>query len=128
MTENKPAKETKKAVKSDKKPSDAKFAVIATGGKQYVVRTGDKLQIEKLPGSGERKEGDKIVFDQVLLTSDGKSATLGTPTIAGAKVEAKFIKDDRAKKLHVIRFRAKSRYFRKYGHRQPYTFIEITKV
>ncbi len=124
---NKDAKEIKTVKqKSDTKP--ATFAVIATGGKQYIVRKGDKVKVEKLPGAEKRKEGDTITFENVLLMDDGTSTKLGEPYIKGAKVEAKLIEDGRDKKLHVIRFRAKSRYFRKYGHRQPYTLVEITKV
>lgn len=108
--------------------TDSKYAVIATGGKQYVVRAGDKVKLEKLPGVAERKQGDKVVFDNVLLTDDGTSTKVGTPEVSGAKVEGKLIEDGRGKKLHVIRFRAKSNYSRKLGHRQPYTLVEITKV
>jgi large subunit ribosomal protein L21 len=115
-----------------KKETAEKFAVIATGGKQYVVRNGDLLKVEKMPGDSKRKEGDKVVFNDVLLTDDGKSTDsstkLGEPTLKGAKVEATLVADDRDKKLHVIRFRAKSRHFRKLGHRQPYTLVKITKV
>jgi len=118
-------KTTKKAVKA---VASDNFAVIATGGKQYVVRNGDLLKVEKMEGDSKRKEGDKITFDQVLLTDDGKATVVGTPTVKGAKVEATLIADDRDKKLHVIRFRAKSRHFRKLGHRQPYTLVKITKV
>jgi len=104
------------------------FAVIATGGKQYVVRVGDVLKVEKIDGADTRKEGDTIVFDTVLLAENGGTTTVGTPTVKGAKVEAKFIEDGKSKRLHVIKFKAKSRYFRKYGHRQPYTKVEITKI
>lgn len=107
---------------------DASFAVIKTGGKQYVVHQGDKLKIEQLSGAEGRTAGDALTFDEVLLTDDGKTTTVGTPTVKGAKVEAKLIEDGRDKKLHVIRFRAKSNYSRKLGHRQPYTLVEITKV
>jgi large subunit ribosomal protein L21 len=122
----------KKAEKATPKKAAATpskdFAVIATGGKQYVVRNGDIIKIEKLAGDSKRKEGDKIVFNEVLLTDNGKESTIGTPTVKGAKVEAQLMADDRDKKLHVIRFRAKSRHFRKVGHRQPYTLVQITKV
>ncbi len=128
MAEKKVEKTTKENTKT---PTD-KFAVIATGGKQYVVRKGNLLKVEKMPGDSKRKAGDKITFDQVLLVDDGKntdsSTKMGTPTISTAKVEAKLVADDRDKKLHVIRFRAKSRHFRKLGHRQPYTLVEITKI
>ncbi len=108
--------------------SDTPFAVIETGGKQYIVRKGDKLKIEKLSDSETYKKGDKVVFDSVLLIDDGSKTKIGNPFIEDAKVEAKFIENGKSKKLHVIRFRAKSRYFRKYGHRQPYTFVEITNI
>lgn len=102
------------------------FAVIQTGGKQYKVSEGDLIAIEKLPG--EHKEGDKITFDTVLLKDDGKETTVGTPHIEGAKVEAKFVEEGRAKKISVIRFRSKSRYFKNKGHRQPFAKVEILKV
>ncbi len=102
------------------------FAIIETGGKQYKISEGDSIKIEKL--SGENKEGDKIVFDKVLLVDDGKSTKIGSPYISGAKVEAVFEEDGRNKKVRVIRFRAKSRHFTKKGHRQPYTKVKIAKV
>ena len=134
MTEKTTKKTAEKAIKTTTKTpakkavSSDNFAVIATGGKQYVVRNGDILKVEKMAGDSKRKEGDKVVFNNVLLTDDGKATTLGEPTVKGAKVEAELIADDRDKKLHVIRFRAKSRHFRKVGHRQPYTLVKITKV
>ena len=140
MAEKEVKKEVKTTAKSTAKPKAApakaaskatkpsSFAVIATGGKQYVVRNGDLLKVEKLPGAGKRKEGDKVVFDNVLLTDDGKDTKVGEPTLKAAKVEATLVADNREKKLHVIRFRAKSRHFRKVGHRQPYTLVKITKV
>ncbi len=129
-TEEKASKTPKKDVKEVSKAEvkSDNFAVIATGGKQYVVRNGDLLKVEKLDGADKRKAGDKIVFDKVLLTDDGKSTTVGTPEVKSAKVEATLVADNREKKLHVIRFRAKSRHFRKVGHRQPYTLVKITKV
>lgn len=102
------------------------FAVIATGGKQYVVREGDFLNIEKI--TGDHKEGSKIVFDEVLLVDDGKATKVGAPTVSGAKVTAEFIEDARAKKIEVIRYRSKSRYFKNRGHRQPYTRVKIVKI
>lgn len=102
------------------------FAVIATGGKQYVVYEGDTLNVEKLPG--EHKAGDKIEFAEVLLVDDGKSTKVGEPTVSGAKVTAEFVENGRDKKIEVIRFRSKSRYFKNRGHRQPYTRVKITKV
>ena len=115
----------KKISKTETKKSGA-FAVIATGGKQYVVREGEFLSIEKL--AGDYKEGAKIEFSDVLLTDNGKETAVGTPTISGAKVTGEFVEDGRAKKISVIRFRSKSRYFKNKGHRQPYTRVKITKV
>lgn len=110
-----------------KKPAKEKvglFAVIATGGKQYVIRKGDVLDVEKLT----EEEGKKLTFSDVLLVDDGKTTKIGEPTIKDAKVEAILLEQGRGKKLHVIRYRAKSRHFRKYGHRQPYSKVEITSI
>jgi len=103
-----------------------KFAVIETGGKQYKVSEGDSLLVEKLPG--EHKEGGKIVFDKVLLVDDGKSTKVGAPYLTGVKVEAVFDEEGKAKKVVVIRFKSKSRYFKKKGHRQPYTKVTIGSI
>lgn len=100
------------------------FAVIATGGKQYVVREGDTLQVELL---GEHKEGDKITFDKVLMSDDGKSSKIGTPT-TGGKVTATYLGDKKGKKLTIIRFEAKSNRDRRLGHRQKYSEIKIDKI
>ena len=100
------------------------FAVIFTGGKQYVVSVGDVITIEKLPG--EHKEGDKIIFDKVLLVDNGKdTTTIGTPYIKEAKVIGIFQEEGKGKKINVIKFKSKSRYFKKYGQRQPYNKIKI---
>ena len=131
---NKSLKETKKAVSKTASKTTAKtvkkstnseeFAVIFTGGKQYIVAVGDVVTIEKL--EGEHKEGDKITFDKVLLVDNGKdTTTIGTPYIDGAKVIGVFQEEGKGKKLHVIRFKSKSRYLRKYGHRQPYNKVKI---
>ena len=102
------------------------FAIIETGGKQYKVSVGNSINIEKL--SGEYKEGDKVVFDKVLLIDDGKLTQIGKPFIEGAKIEATFEGNGKAKKVIVIRFRSKSRHFTKNGHRQPYTKVAISKI
>jgi large subunit ribosomal protein L21 len=99
------------------------YAVIKTGGKQYRVATGDKLRVEKLPGS----VGDAVVLDQVLLLG-GESVKLGTPVVAGAKVEAKIVSQGLGKKLIVFKFRRRKNYRRKNGHRQPFTALEITNI
>jgi len=102
------------------------FAVIETGGKQYKVAEGDVLLVEKLPG--EHKEGDTITFDKVLLYDDGKDTKVGTPYLSGAKVTATFEEEGKRKKITVIKFKAKSRYHKKHGHRQPYSKVKIAKV
>ena len=99
------------------------YAVIRTGGKQYKVAQGDKLRVEKLPAG----VGDTITFDQVLLVG-GDALQIGTPLVAGAKVEARVIAQDRAKKIIVFKFRRRKNYRRKNGHRQPYTALEITGI
>src|SRR3989344_5113432 len=99
------------------------FAVIQTGGKQYEVKVGDVVKIEKLPGA--LKEGDKVAFDRVLLVDNGKDTTIGTPYIEGARVEATLEKSGKAKKVTVIKYKAKSNYFKKRGHRQPYMEVKI---
>jgi large subunit ribosomal protein L21 len=104
----------------------AKIAIIETGGKQYVVTNDTVLKVEKL--NGEHKEGDTITFDKVLLTDDGTKTAVGMPYISGATVSAIFIEDARHKTVRVIRYREKSRSFKKRGHRQPYTQVRITQV
>lgn len=102
------------------------FAVIQTGGKQYKVSVGDMLKIEKL--SDAHKKGDKITFDKVLLTDDGKDTKIGAPYISGAQVEAVHEANGRAKKVIVMKYKAKSRYLKKNGHRQPFAQVKITSV
>lgn len=103
----------------------ANIAIIATGGKQYVVETGTVLEIEKLSGT---KVGETVTFDTVLLTDDGATTQVGAPYILGAKVSAEVLEEGRDDKVTVIRYRQKSRYFKKKGHRQPYTKIKITAL
>mgnify|MGYP000947048760 CR=1 FL=1 len=116
------AKTTTKKTKSDSK----EFAVILTGGKQYKVAVGDTLKVEKL--TGEFKTGDKIVFDKVLLVDNGTDTTIGTPTIAGAKVEALFQKAGRGKTVKVVKYKQKSRYIKRNGHRQPFIEVKISAI
>lgn len=101
------------------------IAVIKTGGKQYIIKEGTTLKVEKLPG----EQGGKIVFDQVLLVGEeGGEVKVGTPTVAGAKVEATILEQGRAPKVTVIKYKRKVRYKRKLGHRQSYTKIKIDKI
>lgn len=103
-----------------------KFAVIATGGKQYKVSSGDSIKIEKI--LGEHKVGDKLTFDQVLMTSEGDNAVVGTPTIKGGKVSATLEEIGRAAKVVVIHYKQKSKYFKKNGHRQPFFKVKIDSI
>lgn len=100
------------------------FAVIQTGGKQYLVAKGDKIQIEKLEG----EKGAKITFDKVLAHISDKDYEVGKPVIEGKSVEATILKQGRGKKIEVLKYKPKSKYRRKIGHRQAYTEIEITKI
>lgn len=102
------------------------FAVIANGGKQYIVRPGTVLTLEKM--DGEFTPGQVHTFDQVLIVDNGTTTTVGTPTVAGAKVTAEFIEAGRAKKIDIIRYKAKSRYFKKNGHRQPFMRFKVTAI
>jgi len=99
-------------------------AVIETGGKQYLVAPKEKVIIEKLAGA----EGDSITFDKVLLIADGAKVTLGKPYVAGATVVAKILAQSKADKIVVFKYRAKSRYRRKQGHRQKQTIVEIQSI
>jgi large subunit ribosomal protein L21 len=99
------------------------YAVFKTGGKQYKVAQGDQLRIEKIAGA----VGDTVTFEEVLLVG-GESAKIGTPLVAGAKVQAKVVAQNRDKKVIVFKFRRRKNYRRKNGHRQPYTALEITGI
>ena len=99
-------------------------AVIVTGGKQYTVAEGDVLYIEKLNAEAE----DTIKFDQVLAVLDGESSKIGAPTVAGAVVEGKVVKNGKGKKIVVFKYKPKKGEKKKMGHRQPYTKVEITKI
>ncbi len=99
-------------------------AVIVTGGKQYTVSEGDVLYIEKLNAEAETT----VNFQQVLAVLDGENTKVGTPVVEGASVEAKVLKNGKAKKIHVLKYKAKKGEKKKIGHRQPYTKVEITKI
>ncbi len=102
------------------------FAVIQTGGKQYKVSKGSLVSIEKI--KGKYAKGDKISFDKVLLVDDGKDTTIGTPYITGAKVDAEIVEIGRARKILVVKYKQKSRYLRRHGHRQPFFKVKITSI
>ncbi|MDI9355120.1 MAG: 50S ribosomal protein L21 [Cyanobium sp. MAG06] len=99
------------------------YSVIKTGGKQYIAEAGKKLKIEII--KGDFKIGDKVVFDNVLFTCKDGKYTIGTPMVAGATVEAKIVDINREAKIRVVKYRAKSRYHKVYGHRQHKFVVEI---
>ena len=99
------------------------YSVIKTGGKQYVAQSGKKLKIEKI--TGDFKIGDKVTFDEVLFVCKDDKHTIGAPTVSGAKVEAKIVDITRDTKIRVVKYKAKSRYHKVYGHRQPRFVVEI---
>ena len=101
-------------------------AVIKTGGKQYVVSKGDMLTIETLPES--LKAGDRVVFDEVLLVDNGSDTTIGAPTIEGARVQATVIEAGKRPKIDVVKYKPKSRYYKRRGHRQPYLKVKIDSI
>lgn len=102
------------------------FAVIQTGGKQYKVAVGDNIAVEKI--KGDYKVGDSITIESVVLKDNGSTTELGAPYITGATVEATITENDRLDKVMVVRYRAKSRYHKKNGHRQPYMALKINAI
>jgi len=99
-------------------------AVITTGGKQYLVHEGQQLKVEKLPA----KPTESISFDQVLLTMTDKTTKIGQPIVAKAAVAAKVLRHGKAQKIIGVKMKPKKRNRQYYGHRQPFTEIEITKI
>ena len=99
------------------------FAVIQTGGKQYKVIEQDIIFVEKL----DANEGDEIVFDVMALSNDN-GFKAGTPTVDGAKVTAKVLKNGKGKKIYVFKYKSKKSEKKKIGHRQPFTKVQIVKI
>lgn len=100
------------------------YAIVETGGKQYRVQEGDTLRVEKLTAG----EGETVVFDKVLAISRDGKVTVGTPYIEGAKVTAKVAAHGKGPKIIVFKYRNKTNYRRKTGHRQPFTAITIESI
>ena len=100
------------------------FAIIETGGKQYKVNEGDIIFVEKL----DVNEGETVTFDKVMALSTGDDFKVGTPIVEGAKVEANVVKNGKAKKIYVMKYKSKKNEKKKIGHRQPYTKVQITKI
>ena len=100
------------------------YAIIQTGGKQYRVSEGDVVSIEKLTAA----EGEEVVFDQVLTVVSDGDIKIGKPVVEGAKVTAKVVEHGKGEKILVFKYKAKSNYRKRQGHRQPYTKVEISKI
>ncbi len=111
-------------VKFEKNPM---VAVITTGGKQYLVAEGDVIAVEKMDGAPDAT----VTFNDVLMVAtegDDAAVTLGTPTVGGARVEGKIVDQTRAKKVWGVKYKPKKRYRVVFGHKQPQTLVEITKI
>jgi len=100
------------------------YAIMETGGKQYDVRVGDIIKIEKL----DAQPGDSVTFDKVLLISDDNAPKIGAPYISGAAITASVQAQGRAKKVIVYKYKSKKGYHKKKGHRQPYTTVKIEAI
>ena len=100
------------------------LAVIKTGGKQYLVCPGQKIVVEKI----DKKEGEEVVFDKVLLLQKGKKLKIGTPFVEGAKVIGKVLSHQKGEKIVILKHRRRRRYKVKRGHRQLLTEVEILKI
>jgi len=100
----------------------AKIAVIKTGGKQYMVRKGDIFKVEKL----KAKKGELVEFDVLMVSSDdAKDIKIGQPVLKDEKIKAKVLEEGRSKKVRVVHYKPKTRYHKVYGHRQPYTKLQL---
>lgn len=126
-TEIKPQKPKKIGLKKEEKPKEIKpegdnFAVIETGGKQYLVKPGDKLRVERIAKLGEETA---ISFDKVLLMSKDSEVSIGQPYIQDAKITAEWLSEAKGKKITMVRYKSKTRRHRKKGHRQIYTSVAI---
>lgn len=100
------------------------YAIIKTGGKQYRVQEGDSIFVEKLAADVD----SEVVFDQVLAVVNDGDVKVGAPVVDGAKVTAKVLEQGKAKKIRIFKYKAKSNYRRRQGHRQPYTKVAIEKI
>lgn len=100
------------------------YAIIKTGGKQYKVAEGDVIMVEKLAAG----EGEAVVFDQVLTVVNNADVKIGTPVVEGAKVTGKVEAQGKDKKILVFKYKAKSNYRKRQGHRQPFTKVVIEKI
>jgi len=100
------------------------YAVIETGGKQYTVRKGDTLRVEKLDGEA----GENLAIDRVLMVNDGSDVKVGDPVVSGSKVTATIRSHGRGEKLRIFKKKRRKGYRKRQGHRQSYTELEITGI
>ncbi len=100
------------------------YAVIKSGGKQYTVRPGDRLDVEKLEGDA----GSSIELTDVLMVSDGDTVAVGTPSVAGARVVAEIVEHGKGKKIQVFKYKNKIRYRKRTGHRQQFTRLNVREI
>lgn len=100
------------------------FAIIETGGKQYLVSPKSKIKVEKLPTPA----GQEVIFDKVLLVSDDQELKIGRPYLAGAKVVGRVLKQGRDRKIRILKYKPKVRYRRRKGHRQYFSEAEIQAI
>lgn len=100
------------------------YAIIKTGGKQYMVNEGDVLTVEKL----DVESGAKVVFEEVLAVGNNGELQVGSPVVSGAKVEATVVENGKTKKVIVFKYKPKKDYRKKQGHRQPFTKVRIEKI
>lgn len=100
------------------------YAIVRTGGKQYQVAPGERLRVEKLVG----EVGDTVELNDVLLVGDGTEVKVGRPAVEGAKVMARIVEQDKAKKILVFKKKRRKGYRLKRGHRQPFTSLEIKEI
>ena len=100
------------------------YAIIKTGGKQYKVAEGDEVIVEKL----EVAEEETVTFEEVLAIVDGENVKIGQPTVEGAKISGKVVKNGKGPKIRIFKFKHKTNYRRRAGHRQPFTKVKIEKI
>ena len=101
------------------------LAIIKTGGKQYIVRPGKQIKIEKIK---DKKVGDKIALDQILLCKKGEQIKIGTPFVKSAKVEGEIIEQKRDRKIIILKYKSKTRRKTIRGHRQNFMRVKIDKI
>jgi len=100
------------------------YAIIKTGGKQYMVNEGDVLMVEKL----DAESGAKVMFEEVLAIGNNGELNVGNPVVSGAKVEATVVQNGKTKKVIIFKYKSKKDYRKKQGHRQPFTKVIIEKI